>query len=73
VKVTEPTTLGAALRLMADNRHIVIGGTMTKRKRLQTGDAAPEWKLLGMDGQAVTLSSLWGNQPTLLTFLRHFG
>lgn len=46
---------------------------MTKRKRLQTGDAAPEWKLLGMDGQAVTLSSLWGNQPTLLTFLRHFG
>jgi hypothetical protein len=42
-------------------------------KRLQVGDAAPEWALLGMDGQAVTLSSLWAHGPTLLTFLRHFG
>ncbi len=46
---------------------------MSGAKRLRVGDPAPDFVLLGTDGQPVALSSLWPSGPTLLTFLRHFG
>jgi peroxiredoxin len=46
---------------------------MSDTKRLRVGDPAPDFTLLGADGQPVALNSLWQGGPTLLTFLRHFG
>jgi peroxiredoxin len=46
---------------------------MTNQNRLSIGAPAPDFTLLGVDGQPVALASLWANGPTVLTFLRHFG
>lgn len=39
----------------------------------QVGDPAPDLELLDQDGQSVSLSSFWGDQPALVIFWRHFG
>ncbi len=41
--------------------------------RLRIGDRAPDLTLTAGDLSRVALSSLWREQPVLLTFLRHFG
>lgn len=46
---------------------------MTKPKRLNFNDPAPDLTLLDLDGQPVQLSSLWRESPLLLAFTRHFG
>jgi len=41
---------------------------------LQTGDAAPDITVIDLEGQAVPLSSLWGDgRFAVLVFLRHLG
>ena len=42
-------------------------------KQLKVGDAAPGGTALAQTGEAIQLSGLWADGPTLLTFLRHFG
>ena len=44
-----------------------------KKLRLNVGEAAPDYALLDDAGNPVSLSELWANGPTVLTFLRHFG
>jgi hypothetical protein len=46
---------------------------MTNETRLAPGDFAPDIAVMDAHDQPVLLSSLWGDGPTLLTFLRHFG
>ncbi|MDX2138316.1 MAG: hypothetical protein SF123_09495 [Chloroflexota bacterium] len=46
---------------------------MSKSDQLAVGASAPDFTLLDIEGQSVTLASLWANGPTILTFLRHFG
>jgi peroxiredoxin len=41
--------------------------------QLAAGDAAPDSVLARPDGSAVRLSSIWGEGPLVLAFLRHFG
>jgi peroxiredoxin len=41
--------------------------------RLQAGDPAPNIILARTSGEAITLSDLLRQGPTLLVFLRHFG
>lgn len=41
--------------------------------RLEVGQQAPEATVLDSEGKAVSLSTIWQDQPVLLTFLRHFG
>lgn len=41
--------------------------------RLSIGSHAPDAVLLDATGSETALNTLWGNGPTLLTFLRHFG
>jgi peroxiredoxin len=41
--------------------------------RLKIGDTAPDATLLNKAGESITLSNLWQNGPTLLSFIRHFG
>ncbi|MCB9434738.1 MAG: hypothetical protein H6668_22475 [Ardenticatenaceae bacterium] len=43
------------------------------KQRLQVGDAAPAGTALDIHGDEVSLATLWGDGPTFLTFLRHFG
>ena len=40
---------------------------------LQAGDLAPDLELLGADGAAVQLKTLWSERPALLLFWRHWG
>lgn len=42
-------------------------------KQLKIGDAAPAGLVIATDDQEISLDTLWGEGPTLLTFLRHFG
>ena len=42
-------------------------------EKLKVGDQAPGGTAVAVNGDLVELSSLWGEGPTLLTFLRHFG
>ncbi len=45
----------------------------TARARLQIGMPAPNLRLVDVEDQPVSVSDLWPNGPTVLTFLRHFG
>lgn len=42
-------------------------------KKLRIGDPAPNGTAVAVNGDLVNLETLWGEGPTLLTFLRHFG
>lgn len=42
-------------------------------KKLQVGDQAPNGTAVSRTGDLIELETLWGEGPTLLTFLRHFG
>jgi peroxiredoxin len=46
---------------------------MSKTPRLQFYHPAPDVELADTSGNAVRLSSLWGEQTLLLAFTRHFG
>lgn len=46
---------------------------MSKTPRLQFYHSAPDVELADTRGNAVRLSSLWGEQTLLLAFTRHFG
>lgn len=46
---------------------------MTKQKPLNFNRSAPDTTLLNIAGEPVQLSSLWAQQPLLLSFTRHFG
>ena len=46
---------------------------MPKLNRLKFTDRAPDMELLSSSGEAVRLSSLWGQGTLLLAFTRHFG
>ena len=51
-----------------------IAGPGDKRsKLLDTGNSAPDLKLLDHTGASCQLSSLWAEGPALLMFWRHFG
>lgn len=41
-----------------------------EKSALQVGDAAPDHELTDIDGNQVTLSSLWAEQPIVVTFYR---
>lgn len=43
------------------------------KQQLKVGDMAPAGSALDIHGDTVALESLWGDGPTFLTFLRHFG
>ena len=42
-------------------------------KQLTVGDVAPAAMVINVDDEAINLASLWADDPTFLTFLRHFG
>jgi peroxiredoxin len=44
-----------------------------EKLRLSIGDSAPDYALKSSTGHEVSLSQLWAEGPTVLTFLRHFG
>jgi peroxiredoxin len=46
---------------------------MKKLIPLKFNDPAPDAELLTVDGHPLRLSSLWAQQPLLLSFTRHFG
>lgn len=46
---------------------------MSKKAKLRVGDVAPNGTALSQTGDPIELENLWGEGPTLLTFLRHFG
>ncbi len=46
---------------------------MSKERTLQIGDFAPDTQVINADGESIELSSLWADQPVVLSFLRHFG
>ena len=46
---------------------------MSKQRRLQSGDFAPNIPVVNADGATIELSALWEDKPVVLAFLRHFG
>jgi peroxiredoxin len=44
-----------------------------KQVRLEIGNPAPDFALQSADAAPVSLSGIWADGPTVLTFLRHFG
>lgn len=46
---------------------------MSKSKKLQPGDRAPDGIAVDVNEQEVSLAAYWQDGPVLLTFLRHFG
>ncbi len=49
------------------------GQPMSKQRKLQSGDVAPNLNVVNADGETIELSSLWTDKPVVLAFLRHFG
>ena len=49
------------------------GQSVSKQRRLQSGDFAPNVQVVNADGETIELSSLWSDKPVVLSFLRHFG
>ena len=41
--------------------------------KLRVGQKAPPGTVFNVAEEPVSLASLWGDGPTFLTFLRHFG
>lgn len=46
---------------------------MSKNKQLNFNLSAPDLTLLNVSGEPVQLSTLWAEQPLVLSFTRHFG
>lgn len=46
---------------------------MPKLAHLKFNDLAPDVELLTVEGEPIRLSTLWAQQPLLLSFTRHFG
>jgi peroxiredoxin len=46
---------------------------VSKQRRLQSGDFAPNLQVVNADGATIEMSSLWTDKPVVLSFLRHFG
>ncbi len=46
---------------------------MTRIKKLNFNDVAPDLELLNASGYPVRLSAMWSERPLLLAFTRHFG
>lgn len=42
-------------------------------RHLRPGDAAPNVRVLDLQGRPTWLREVWAEGPVLLTFLRHFG
>ncbi len=46
---------------------------MSKQRKLQSGDVAPNLKVVNADSETIELSAVWADKPVVLSFLRHFG
>ena len=46
---------------------------MAYKNKLKIGDAAPDVPVVNADHDALALSTVWADKPSVLVFLRHFG
>jgi peroxiredoxin len=42
-------------------------------KRITINQPAPDLEVINSEGETINLSTVWQDQPVVLTFLRHFG